>query len=55
LICVNGSLDPTVLVADSKLPRGSTGPSPFFGLDVVGSLEDPESAAPFRKFAQAEF
>jgi hypothetical protein len=32
-----------------------TVPSPFFALDVVGSLEDPEQAAQFWKLAEAEF
>jgi tetratricopeptide (TPR) repeat protein len=30
-------------------------PSPFFALDFVGSLEDPEQAAQFWKLAEAEF
>lgn len=30
-------------------------PSPFFALDVVGSLEDPEQAAQFWKLGEAEF
>lgn len=30
-------------------------PSPFFGLDIVSSLEDPEQAARFWKLGEAEF
>jgi thioredoxin-like negative regulator of GroEL len=41
----------------SRLSALETGavPSPFFALDVVGSLEDPDQAAQFWKLAEAEF